>query len=124
MHLAKTQLHCGVTFALRTPDLGNIARPSFDKGNGISDTALIEDLGHSDLLANQPFQHPRFSPFTKIFLRLSARALAASSRNGAVKRSVAAHGFHQAYEQYRSCFVVLSPNSQTTWTNLQGLNLN
>jgi hypothetical protein len=44
------------------PDLGNKAWPSFDQSHGDSRTRIIENLGHADFLANQPFQHLNLSP--------------------------------------------------------------
>jgi len=55
MDFSKAQLHSRITFFFRFANLGNETWPSFDERHRICDALLIEDLGHADLLANQPF---------------------------------------------------------------------
>src|SRR6202142_1297750 len=78
MDLRETQLHCRITLLFRHANLGNVTWPSFDERHWICDALIIEDLGHADLLANQPFQHGQFSP-SKVLARLSDGASSASS---------------------------------------------
>src|SRR5271157_1018058 len=55
MNFGESQLDCRITFLLRFTNLGNVTWPSFDERHRIRDAFIIEDLGHADLLANQPF---------------------------------------------------------------------
>jgi hypothetical protein len=66
VHFAKAQLHRRIAFLLRHTNLGNVTWPSFDEGYRKSNALFIEDLGHANLLAYQPFQHTRFSPLENI----------------------------------------------------------
>src|SRR4030066_760961 len=63
-NLSEAQLDGSVAFLLHAADLGDKTRPSFDQSHGIGCPRLVEDLGHADLLANQPFH--RLSPRTHL----------------------------------------------------------
>ena len=60
LHFLKTQLYSGVTISFFLPYLGYITWPSFDEGYRYCSTGFVENLGHADFLANQPFQHLNF----------------------------------------------------------------
>jgi hypothetical protein len=60
MEFTKAQLDRRIALFFRSAYLRNVTWPSFDDCHGMRDALLIEDLGHADLLANQPFQHLNF----------------------------------------------------------------
>jgi hypothetical protein len=57
VHFFEAQLDRSVFISLRSTDVRHITRPSFDQCNRDDFARLIENLGHTNFLANQPFHH-------------------------------------------------------------------
>src|SRR5690606_1191079 len=58
VHVAVGQLHRGVAVVVLGPDLGHHVRPRLDDGDRYHPVLLVEDLGHTELGAQDPLHLP------------------------------------------------------------------
>jgi hypothetical protein len=57
LYFSETQLHGRIPIGFGQANLGNETWPSFDERYGNCHAISIENLGHADFLANEPFKH-------------------------------------------------------------------